>query len=88
MFRKKRWGGSLPSGAATRERPYTYPILLSSRETKQDVVQRLEAGADDCLTKPFDANELRTRLGAGERILELEDRLAEARESMRFPGYA
>jgi PleD family two-component response regulator len=66
-----------------KERPYTYLILLSSRETKQDVVQGLEAGAD-YLTKPFDANELRARLRAGERILELEDRQVEARESMRF----
>jgi two-component system cell cycle response regulator len=67
-----------------KDRPYTYLILLSSRETKQDVVQGSEAGADDYLRKPFDASELRARLRAGERILELEDRLVEARESMRF----
>jgi two-component system cell cycle response regulator len=66
------------------ERPYTYLILLSSRETKQEIVQGLEAGADDYLTKPFDADELRARLRAGERILQLEDRLVEARENMRF----
>jgi two-component system cell cycle response regulator len=64
-----------------KERPYTYLILPSSRETKQDVVQGLEAGADDYLTKPFDASELRARLRAGERILELEDRLVEARKA-------
>lgn len=67
-----------------RDHPYTYLILLSSRETKQDIVQGLESGADDYLTKPYDAEELKARLRAGERILELEDRLVEARESMRF----
>ena len=33
------------------ERPYTYLILLSSKESKQEIVQGLEAGADDYLTK-------------------------------------
>ena len=67
-----------------RDHAYTYLVLLSSRETKQDIVQGLESGADDYLTKPYDADELKARLRAGERILELEDRLVEARESMRF----
>ena len=67
-----------------KEHAYTYLILLSSRETKQDIVQGLESGADDYLTKPYDAEELKARLRAGERILQLEDRLVEARESMRF----
>lgn len=67
-----------------KERAYTYLILLSSRESKEDIVHGLESGADDYLTKPFDVNELKARLRTGERILELEDRLVEARESMRF----
>jgi two-component system, cell cycle response regulator len=67
-----------------RDRAYTYLILLSSKESKQDIVQGLEAGADDYLTKPYDDEELKARLRAGARILELEDHLVEARESMRF----
>ena len=67
-----------------KNKAYTYLILLSSKESKQDIVQGLESGADDYLTKPFDAEELKARLRAGQRILELEDRLVEARESMRF----
>lgn len=66
------------------EQAYTYLILLSSKESKAEIVEGLESGADDYLTKPFDVEELKARLRAGERILELEDRLVEARESMRF----
>jgi two-component system cell cycle response regulator len=67
-----------------KEHAYTYLILLSSRESKEDIVAGLESGADDYLTKPFDVDELKARLRTGQRILELEDHLVEARESMRF----
>jgi diguanylate cyclase (GGDEF)-like protein len=63
---------------------YKYLILLSSKESKQEIVQGLSAGADDYLTKPFDPEELKARLRAGQRVLELEDRLVEAREGMRY----
>jgi len=67
-----------------KDQAYTYLILLSSRESKEDIVAGLESGADDYLTKPFDMDELKARLRTGHRILELEDHLVEARESMRF----
>jgi diguanylate cyclase (GGDEF)-like protein len=67
-----------------REQSYVYMILLTSRESKEDIVEGLESGADDYLVKPFDAEELKARLRTGERILHLEDRLVEAREQMRF----
>jgi len=65
-------------------RSYVYMVLLTSKESKEDVVAGLESGADDYLTKPFDPEELKARLRTGLRILNLEDRLVEAREQMRF----
>jgi two-component system cell cycle response regulator len=67
-----------------REQPYVHMVLLTSKESKQDVVEGLESGADDYLVKPFDAAELKARLRTGLRILQLEDKLVEAREHMRF----
>ena len=67
-----------------RDRPYVHIVLLTSRGSKQDVVAGLEAGADDYLTKPWDSAELNARLRVGQRILQLEDRLVEASETMRF----
>ena len=67
-----------------REQSYVYIVLLTSKESKEDIVTGLESGADDYLTKPFDVDELKARLRTGERILHLEGRLVEAREMMRF----
>ncbi len=66
------------------ERLYTYILLLTARGQRDDILLGLEAGADDYLTKPFDSQELRARLRVGERILELERNLIEAREELRF----
>ena len=63
--------------------PYVYILLLTAKTQKTDMVTGLEAGADDYLTKPFDAQELRLRLRAGRRILDLLDELVRAREIIR-----
>ncbi len=55
--------------------PYIYIILLTGRDRKKDVVEGLEAGADDYITKPFDAHELHARIRAARRILDLQERL-------------
>ena len=62
---------------------YVYIILLTARDTKDDLVKGLEAGADDYLTKPCHPEELRARLRTGQRVLHLEDRLVEARNQMQ-----
>lgn len=56
---------------------YVYIILLTSRGEKKDIVGGLDAGADDYLTKPFDAQELKVRIKTGQRIIDLETQLAE-----------
>ncbi|MBV8774011.1 MAG: anti-sigma factor antagonist [Deltaproteobacteria bacterium] len=60
---------------ACRRAGYVYAILLTSRSHKEDLVEGMESGADDFLTKPFDRDELRVRLRAGQRVIELETAL-------------
>ena len=68
---------------STNER-YVYTVLLTVKNEKQDLVHAMEAGADDFLVKPFDAAELKARLMAGKRILDLHEKLVLAQESFRF----
>ena len=59
---------------------YVYFILLTSKGTKEDIIEGLDAGADDYLTKPFDRGELQVRVRAGERIIKLEKELTSKNE--------
>jgi diguanylate cyclase (GGDEF)-like protein len=68
-------------GAA--KEPYIYILLLTARTLAEDLVEGMEAGADDYLTKPFHAHELRVRLRAGRRIVDLQEELLLAREALR-----
>jgi two-component system, cell cycle response regulator len=63
---------------------YAYILLVTSKEDKNDVIQGLEAGADDYLTKPFFPEELRARIRVGLRILELEDKLVAAADVLQY----
>ncbi len=62
--------------------PYTYFILLTGRNDKQSLIEGMEAGADDFLVKPIDPGELRVRLRAGERVLQLQQQLAERNRAL------
>jgi diguanylate cyclase (GGDEF)-like protein len=64
--------------------PYVYILLLTAKSRTQDVVEGIEAGADDYLAKPFDTHELKARLNTGRRIIELQDELIRAREQLRL----
>lgn len=59
---------------------YTYLLLLTSQQRDEDLVTGMEAGADDYIIKPFKHNELRLRLRAGRRIIELQNELLAARD--------
>jgi len=61
-------------GDTTRD--YTYIIVMTSNTEKGSVVQGLEAGADDYLTKPFDPSEMLARVAVGRRIIQLNRELA------------
>jgi len=50
---------------------YTYVILLTVQGEMIDIVAGLDAGADDCIVKPFNKEEMRARLAARQRIIEL-----------------
>lgn len=62
---------------------YCYLILLTAKSEKGDLVTAMEAGADDFLAKPFDAEELRVRLREGERIIRLQQRLMRQNAKLR-----
>src|SRR5687767_8539498 len=50
------------------DRPYTYVVLVTGQGAREDMLDGMEAGADDYLVKPVDTHELRARLNAGSRI--------------------
>ncbi len=53
-----------------------YVLLLTAKGSKDDIVEGLNAGADDYIVKPFDRAELKARLDVGQRILRLQTELA------------
>ena len=63
--------------------PYTYILLLTSKSQKEDLIEGMDAGADDYITKPFDQHELQVRLRAGRRLVDLQAELLSAREALR-----
>jgi len=63
---------------------YVFIILLTAKDSKDDIIRGLGAGADDYLTKPFSHAELIARLNTGKRVLELERSLKDANEEIRI----
>ena len=62
---------------------YTYIVLLTALEGKANYLEAMEAGADDFMTKPFDADQLTARIHVAERIIGLQRRVAEAARELR-----
>ena len=64
----------------------TYVLLLSAHHEREDVLNGLEAGADDFIGKPWDNRELKSRLRAGERVLRYQDEIRD--KAQRLTAYA
>jgi phosphoserine phosphatase RsbU/P len=66
--------------------PPIYLILLTVRDSKQDIVAGLQGGANDYITKPFDKTELLARVGIGKQMVQLQqaltERVAELRDAL------
>src|SRR5581483_2472696 len=60
-----------------KDRPYSYVILLTSRDERDDRFQALRSGVDDVLAKPIDLEELECRMAVGTRIIKMEHHLKE-----------
>lgn len=65
---------------------FVYIIMLTGRSDKADLVRGIEAGADDFVAKPFDRQELRVRVLAGDRIVRLERTLSAQNDELRAAG--
>lgn len=61
---------------------YIYLILVTARTGAEDLLAGMDAGADDFLTKPVNLAELRARVRAGQRVVDLEAALAERNRSL------
>jgi sigma-B regulation protein RsbU (phosphoserine phosphatase) len=61
---------------------YVYIILLTSLTQKENIIQGLDAGADDYVTKPFERTELLARVRAGERVIQLERALRQKNKEL------
>jgi diguanylate cyclase (GGDEF)-like protein len=65
-------------------RAYVYILLVTGRAHRQDLLQGLEAGADDYLVKPVDIEELQARLSAALRILNVQQQLLAEQDALRL----
>jgi len=63
--------------------PYIYIVLLTAKTRIEEIIQGLEAGADDYITKPFDIHELKMRLYIGARIITLQKQLLSMNKELR-----
>ena len=66
------------------DEPYTYTILLTAKNRKDEMLEAMNAGADDFLAKPIDPLQLKARLLVGKRIVELQQKLVSANSKLQF----
>ena len=66
---------------------YAYVILITSRSDSEDIIEGLESGADDYITKPVVAAELNARISSALRVLDFEDKLKNKEKEVRLNCY-
>lgn len=64
-----------------------YLLILTSRDSKADIVAGLEAGANDYITKPFDGRELQARVGVGCRLIGLQNKMLRSRQTLVYQAH-
>ena len=62
--------------------PYIYVVMVTGRTDPEDLLAGFDAGVDDFLGKPIDLGEFQVRLKAAERIVNLQNDLIDARETL------
>ncbi len=68
---------------AAQKESYTYLMLLTARDRREDILSGLEAGADDYIVKPIDAAQMQARLNGARRILHLHQKLLTTTDGLR-----
>ena len=66
---------------------YAYVILITSRSDSEDIIEGLESGADDYITKPVVAAELNARISSALRVLDFEEKLKNKEKEVRLNCY-
>lgn len=61
-----------------------YVILLTGRDSQNDILHGFDAGADDYITKPFNDDELRSRVRVAERVVRIQSTLSESLEELKM----
>jgi sigma-B regulation protein RsbU (phosphoserine phosphatase) len=62
---------------------YIYVLLCTAKDNKDDLIRAMEAGADDFVSKPIDFAELRVRLRAAQRVIDLQHELESQNRELR-----